>query len=36
MCYSIDVKQKINFLHFVDVETKQMRTKTNDQNIKKM
>ena len=22
MCYSIYLKQKINFLHFVDVETK--------------
>lgn len=32
MCYSIDPNQRINFLHFVDDET---RTQTNHQNIKK-
>jgi len=36
MCYSIDLNQRINFLHFVCIETKQSRTKTNDQIIKKM
>ena len=35
MCYSIDLKQRINFLHFVCIKTKQMRTKTNEQIIKK-
>lgn len=35
MCYSIDLNQRINFLHFVCIETKQTRTKTNHQNMKK-
>ncbi len=35
MCYSIDLNQTINFLQIVCIETKQSRTKTNGQIIKK-
>ena len=35
MCYSIYLNQRINFLHFVCIKPKQMRTETNDQIIKK-
>ena len=36
MCYSIDLNQKINFLHFVDVEKKHQTKSPNHQKCKKL